>query len=153
MMLRIPHIYKVRGESMCPTLYPGDRLLVDPRAYTGTGPERGDIAVIQGRTEIADRHLKRVVGLPGELVRLTKGLLLIDGDHLVEPYLVGLPATLGLADQRWSLGEDEYFALGDNRAHSTDSREYGPVRRELVLGRAWFRVWPISRLGSLTARA
>ena len=152
MKLQIPHIYKVRGESMRPTLHPGDRLLVDPQTYAGTVPRRGDIVVIQGQAKTGDRHLKRVVGLPGEAVTISEGMLFIDDEHLVEPYLKGLPASMGLKNQSWSLGEGEYFALGDNRAHSTDSREYGPIKRELLLGKAWFRVWPISRLGSLTTR-
>ena len=93
------------------------------------------------------RYLKRVVGLPGEEVRLSEGTLFLDGRHLAEPYLVGLPASVGLGEGVWGLLENQYFVMGDNRAHSTDSRRFGPVGLEQIAGKARFRWWPLSRWG------
>ena len=92
-------------------------------------------------------ELKRIVGLAGEEMRLEDGLLYVDGAVLDEPYLGGLPPTLGLESRRWRMGSDEYFVMGDNRVRSTDSREYGPVRADLLVGRVLLRYWPPRRWG------
>lgn len=127
---------------MAPTLRQGDYVLVHACQASARAPRRGDIVVVA----LAEgRHVKRIVGLPGERVAFTEGVLLIDGDRLAEPYLRGLPSYLGLADAECSLARDEYFAMGDNRAHSTDSRHYGPVMRSSIEGRTICRVWPPRR--------
>ena len=86
--------------------------------------------------------MKRIIGLPGEEVCLSDGFLLIEGKRLHEPYLKGLPAYLGLDEFSWKLGDGEYFAMGDNRVHSTDSRDFGPLSLGQIVGRVWFRLWP-----------
>ena len=126
---------------MAPTLRQGDYVLVD----LARAPQRGDIVVV---ATDGGRFVKRVVGLPGERVQFTEGMLLVDGDRLVEPYLRGLPPYLGLQDAEFSLAGDEYFVMGDNRSHSTDSRYSGPVSRSSIEGRALWRVWPPLRLGN-----
>ena len=136
MSARFP-LYRVCGQSMAPTLRQGDYVLI--RAGEEREPRRGDIVVVAA-TE--GRHVKRVVGLPGERVVFTAGMLLIDGDRLVEPYLRGLPPYLGLEDSEFSLAMDAYFVMGDNRSHSTDSRHGGPVMRSSIEGRTICRVWP-----------
>lgn len=124
---------------MAPTLRQGDYVLVRACEARGREPRRGDIVVVA----LAEgRHMKRIVGLPGERVVFTEGMLLIDGDRLTEPYLRGLPPYLGLADAEFCLAEDAYFVMGDNRAHSTDSRQCGPVMRSSIEGRTICRVWP-----------
>ena len=85
--------------------------------------------------------------MAGEEVRLEEGLLYVDGAVLDEPYLGGLPSTLGLESRRWRVGPDEYFVMGDNRVRSTDSREYGPVKADLLVGRVLLRYWPPRRWG------
>ena len=141
MSSRFP-LYRVRGQSMAPTLRPGDYVLVRACSVLTREPRRGDIVVVA----LADgRQVKRIVGLPGERVVFTAGMLLIDGDRLIEPYLRGLPPYLGLADAECSLAKDEYFVMGDNRAHSTDSRHGGPVMRSRLEGRTLCRVWPPRR--------
>lgn len=132
---------------MKPGFLPGDLLLVSRAAYVDVQPARGDVVVVNEPAEGAGRFLKRLVGLPGETVSFDEGLLLIDGERLVEPYLNGLPAVVGLDNSQWTLGSGKYFVLGDNRAQSIDSREFGPVRAEDILGKAWFRYWPASRVG------
>ena len=138
--------YVVRGDSMRPTLEPGQHLLV-ARFYARPGRSRGDLVVVCDPRESGRRHLKRVVGMPGEEVRMLDGTLFVDGVALSESYLGGLPASVGLGDRSWSLGRGEYFLLGDNRAHSTDSREHGPVSEDLIVGGAWFRYWPLLKWG------
>ena len=125
---------------MEPSYRTGDLLLVGP-LRRGT-PARGDVVVLRDPREPDAHDLKRVVGLPGETLRLDDGSLYVDGAHLPEPYLGGLPASLGLERGEWSLPGDRFFVLSDNRAHGTDSRHFGPVRRAAILGRAWCRVWP-----------
>ena len=135
---------------MRPAFAPGERLLVSTNAYRKVRPSRGDVVVFKDPREPARRSLKRVIGLPEEEVRLSDGMLYIDGEHHFEPYLGGLPATVGLGHRSWSLRRDEYFVMGDNRAHSTDRRLQGPLEAELLVGKAWFRCWPPRRWGSLS---
>ena len=89
------------------------------------------------------------MGLPGEQVRLSEGVVLVDDRELPEPYLGGLPASPGLAEGAWRLGNGEFFVMGDNRGHSTDSREFGPITSGRIIGRAWFRFWPPGRWGRI----
>ena len=98
-------------------------------------------------TDPERRRIKRVVGLPGEEVRLIDGVVLIEGEDLDEPYLGGLPASPGLAEGEWRMDDGECFLMGDNRAHSTDSRAYGPIRLDSIVGEARFLVWPPARWG------
>ena len=142
-------IYLVRGDSMRPSFEPGSHLLVSRAAYALSEPSRGDVVIVRNPRKAGTRYLKRVVGLPSEAVRILDGALLVDGVHLDEPYLDGLPASVGMGDREWGLGSGEYFVLGDNRLRSTDSREYGPVSRDLILGKAWFRYWPLRRCGRI----
>ena len=132
---------------MVPSFRAGDCLLVSRWGNRGEALSRGDVAVIVDPADGGRLQLKRVVGLPGEEVRLNEGVLLIDGEHYPEPYLGGLPSSVGLGDSRWHLGEGQFLVLGDNRAHSTDSRSFGPIEAELVRGVARFRCWPMSRWG------
>ncbi len=132
-------LYRVRGQSMEPTLRQGDYVLVRACKEPARAPRRGDIVVV---AMAEGRHVKRIVGLPGERVVFTRGMLLVDGDRLIEPYLRGLPPYLGLEESEFSLARDEYFVMGDNRARSTDSRHCGPVTRSSMEGRTIWRVWP-----------
>ncbi len=142
----------IRGASMTPSLRPGDQVLVDTSAYGETEPARGDVVVFSNPHAKWRRDVKRVIGLPGERVVMEEGVLFIDGRHIDEPYLGGLPSSVGLGESAWDLGAGEYLVLGDNRAHSTDSREFGPVRATSIVGRAWLRYWPLTAWGKLGAR-
>ena len=130
----------VKGGSMRPTLAPGQRIAVAPLLRP---PGRGDLVVVarpgHGDLEV----VKRVVGLPGERLRLHPGGLEVDGQAVPEPYLAGPPAagTLEVA-----LGPAEYLVLGDHRAASTDGRDFGPVGADALLGRVRFAYWPPRRL-------
>ena len=134
---------------MEPTLLDGDVLLV---ARSGGELARGSLVVAWPptvRRGMGTAQLKRIVGLPGEVVEFDEGSLLIDGQIHPEPYLDGLPQVLGLEASRWHVGAGEWFLLGDNRAHSGDSRSYGPVPGTAVEGVVELRLWPPSRVGRL----
>jgi signal peptidase I len=126
----------VKGGSMRPTLAPGQRIAVAP---LDRPPARGDLVVLErprdGRLEV----VKRVVGLPGERVRLVAGRLEVDGLAVAEPYLGG-GETGG--DLELELGPAQYLVLGDHRAASTDGRDFGPVPADALVGRVRFAYWP-----------
>jgi signal peptidase I len=142
----------VSGGSMRPTLAPGQRVAVAPLVRP---PRRGDLVVVTRprSTEAPPRGspdpsgslevVKRVVGLPGERVRLHPGGLEVDGQAIPEPYLLGGP---GAGDLDLELGPGEYLVLGDHRAASTDGRDFGPVGADALVGRVRFAYWPPRRL-------
>ena len=135
---------------MEPTLYDGDlTLAVIPRRAI----RRGEIAVMRLPGADGPKYrIKRIVGLPGERVALEDGLLFIDGAHHREPYLRGLPASVGVDAASWTLGAEECFALGDNRAHSVDSRRFGPVPTSAIVAIVAIRIWPIGGRSEVAAR-
>jgi signal peptidase I len=137
----------VAGDSMRPTLLPGQRLAVGPMDRP---PRRGDLVVVRrgpGRPgPPALEVVKRVVGLPGERVRLVAGRLEVDGAEVAEPYLAPGAAGAAAADLDRRLGEDQYLVLGDHRAASTDGRDFGPVPAAALTGRVRFAYWPPRRL-------
>ncbi len=141
----LSYVYRVTGESMYPSIRAGDWLLVRRDAHRRAAPTRGDIVIVRDPRNTTEKYVKRVVGLPGEEVSTRDGELLIDGGRLSEPYLEGLPSSVGLDTKSWRLRDGEYFIMGDNRAHSTDSRDFGPVESRLIVGKAACRVWPPSR--------
>ena len=132
---------------MLPAFRPGELLLVSRSAYSDSAPTRQDVVVVGDPRGADRRYLKRVLGMPGEEIALSEGLLYVDGEHLIEPYLEGLPASLGLGESVWRLGNEQYLVLGDRRTRSTDSREFGPVTLDLIYGKAWLRCWPLQKWG------
>ena len=136
-------LFIVRGVSMSPAFRDGDLVLVTRGL---SEPRRGSVVLLDMRQATGPQfQVKRLVGLPGERVVFEDGLLHIDGVHHSEPYLGGMPATVGLDRLTSEVGEDEYYVLGDNRAHSTDSRGYGPVLRSEIVGVVRTRLWPLVR--------
>jgi signal peptidase I len=138
--------FRVTGESMQPSFVDGQFLLVDKISYRFVQPKRGDVVVFRYPRDPGEDFIKRIVGLPGETVRIAEGNVYIDGDLLLEPYLQG-QSTLNYRSLETALGEDEFFVLGDNRRYSSDSRTWGPVARRDIVGRAWFSYWPPSLWG------
>ena len=138
----------VDGESMVPTLHHQDNLIVDKLSYRFQDPERFDIIVFPFEYAENVYYIKRIIGLPGETVRIDKeGKIYINGEVLEESYGAEVirPEYIGIAAEEILLGEDEYFVLGDNRNNSKDSRvpEVGNIDREDIIGRAWVRIWPL----------
>jgi signal peptidase I len=132
----------VKGGSMRPTLGPGQRIAVAP---LDRPPRRGDLVVLQWPRDRELEVVKRVVGLPGERVRLVAGRLEVDGEPVPEPYLAG-PVAGGSGELDLRLGPAEYLVLGDHRAASTDGRDFGPVAADALVGRVRFAYWPPRRL-------
>ena len=135
----------VRGDSMLPNFAKGDVVLVSRGTLKHDGPARRDVVAVHDPGGSGKLYLKRVIGLPGEQVDLSDGLLYIDDEQTSEPYLGGLPSSLGLSTTNWLLGEGKYLVLGDSRSHSTDSRNFGPVSKDQIVGKAWLRVWPVRK--------
>jgi signal peptidase I len=140
------------GQSMEPTIYSGDKVLINTLVYKMKSPDYGDLIVFKPNgNENSHYHIKRVVGLPGDTVIIKDGRVWIDGELLDETILTEKMQDAGIADTEVKLGTDEYFVLGDNRNNSEDSRsaDIGNVKREDILGKAWFLVTPGDRFGWL----
>ena len=140
---------------MSPTLKDKENLILDKISYHFRDPERYEIVVFPPKYKENTYYIKRVIGLPGETVQIRDGDVYIDGMRLEEDGAYGKINDPGLAAEPFLLGEEEYFVLGDNRNDSIDSREpeVGAVRREDILGRAFFRLWPLSEFGFLSGKA
>jgi len=136
----------VRGSSMAPGIHDGDRILIDQLSYLFTDVERGDIVVLQYPLDPRLDYIKRVVGLPGDEVVMEGGALWINGDRQEEDYLLEQDPYTRL---QVVVKAGHYFVLGDNRLHSSDSREFGQVREELVRGKVDLRLWPPARAGRI----
>lgn len=143
---------QVQGESMEPTLQNGDNLIVDKITYRFKEPRRFDIIVFPFRYKENTYYIKRIIGLPGETVQITNdGKIYINQEELQEGYGKEVILDPGNAYTPITLGEDEYFVLGDNRNNSSDSRNssVGIIHRDDIIGRAWVRIWPFSKFGVL----
>ena len=140
---------RVSGQSMEPTLHDGDNLIVDKISYRFRDPKRYEIIVFPYKYEEKTYYIKRIIGLPGERVQVIDGYVYINGEQLNEHYGKEVMESSGIADHEITLGEDEYFVLGDNRNHSSDSRDpsVGILKRGDLMGRAWVRIWPLNRIG------
>ena len=142
---------RVDGRSMMNTLHDGDNLIVEKLSYRFGDPERFDIIVFPP-TGKKEYYIKRIIGLPGETVQIDEnGNIYINGELLEENYGAETIQNPGRAAKPITLGDDEYFVMGDNRNNSKDSRseEVGNVKRSQIIGRAWLRIWPLNKFGLL----
>jgi len=143
--------FYIPSASMEPTLKVGDRVLVNKLSYDFHNPRRGDIVVFgsppgEDNPEIKDL-IKRVIGLPNETVEGRDGRVYINGDPLKEPYLPAGTTTSSFGPEKVPKGH--LWVMGDNRSNSKDSRFFHTISEELVVGRAFIRVWPLSSIGLL----
>lgn len=139
---------QVVGSSMESTLSDGDNLIVDKITYRFRDPERYDIIVFPFQYEKNTYYIKRIIGLPGETIRIdSEGTIYINGNELTEHYGREIIKDAGRAGEEIELGKDEYFVMGDNRNNSTDSRDpiVGNIHKKDILGRAWLRIWPLHK--------
>ncbi len=143
----------VDGRSMEDTLHNGDNLIVEKLSYRFGDPKRFDIIVFPPKGSPKEFYIKRIIGLPGETVQIDEeGTIYINGEVLEENYGKETILNPGGAAEPITLGDDEYFVLGDNRNNSRDSRDrehVGNIKRKDITGRAWVRIWPLSDLGFL----
>lgn len=141
----------VVGDSMETTLHDGDNLITDKLTYHFSDPKRYDIVVFPFKDNTSQLLIKRIIGMPGETVQIIDGKVYINDVELDENYGNEVMRSAGLAGEPITLGEDEYFVLGDNRNNSQDSRfeSVGNIHRSDLVGRAWVRIWPLDTISLL----
>ncbi len=155
--LWIAQPFIVSGESMFPTFNHGEYLIIDELSYNTGEPHRGDVVIFHYPKNPSVYFIKRVIGLPGEIIEITNGKVKIiphcpdtaicadTSFTLTEPYINEKFTTTG----RYELGPEDYFVLGDNRNRSSDSRSWGTVPRKLMVGRAYLRLLPFTSVSYL----
>ncbi len=152
-----PH--QVNGQSMVPTFQSGEYVLTDKVSYKIGEPKRGDVIVFHA-PEAAQcpkgtgcDFIKRVLALPGESVEIKDDSVIVNGKALTEPYIPDEYEILAGAytkNRVITLGPNEYFVSGDNRPYSSDSRAWGPITKDEIVGRAFFRYWPLNKAGIIS---
>lgn len=144
-----PH--KVSGRSMVPNFHDKDYIITNKLATKISTLSRGEVIILTNPRNKDQVFIKRIIGMPGERVKLDNGLVYINGKQLPEGYLpLGLksPGETFLQDgEEILVPPDAYFVMGDNRTASSDSREFGPVTKNLIIGQALLRYWPLDKLG------
>jgi signal peptidase I len=135
------------GFAMTPTLPNGSYMIADRQVYQRQLPQRGDVVLLQypASSDSARMLVKRIIGLPGEVVTIDNGQVSIDGTPLNEPYISASPPYRG----EWKLAEGQYFVLGDNRPDSMDSHQFGAIPRESIMAKAVWIYWPLSNFGKI----
>ncbi len=142
--------FRVVGTSMEPNLHTGEYLIVDKISYRLSSPQRGDVIVFEPPVSAEGDYVKRVIGLPGDLVAIQNGQVVINGQPISEPYVVR-PASYSMDARR--VGPDELFVLGDNRNMSSDSHSWGMLPVDKVVGKALVAYWPPSLWGVIPSDA
>jgi len=144
-----PH--EVKGNSMEPNFHNNEYILTDKISYKFKDPVRGEVIIFNAPTNPDVDYIKRVIGLPGERVKVEKGYVYVNDVKLSEPYLRDLtnlfPGSFLQEGVDITVPENNLFVMGDNRPHSSDSREFGPIPRRLIIGHAVIRYWPINVIG------
>src|SRR5262245_26126331 len=145
----------VEGLSMWATLDNNDYLIANKIDYRLHAPQRGDIVILRPPTNNTTDFIKRIIALPGERLLIRDGAVYINGHKLDEPYLPDAWTQQTSAAGPYSEGEgavvptNQYFVMGDNRNRSQDSRFFGPISRDRIDGKAWFRIWPLTNFGDI----
>jgi signal peptidase I len=141
--------FYVKGASMEPNFFDHEYLIIDELSFRLRSPERGEIVVFRYPNDPRQFFIKRVVGLPGETVEIAEGVVKIFNDGFPNGFILPedeyLRSEFTSTNRTMTLKENEYFVLGDNRASSLDSRFFGPVHEDGIVGRVWLRGWPLDR--------
>ena len=141
---------KVEGTSMAPLLSDQERIFINKFVYRFESIHRGDVVVFWYPLDRSKSFIKRVVGLPGEMVEIRRGVLYLNGQMVPEPYVP--PRYTDVTDYGpIKVPQGSYFVMGDHRISSNDSRVFGPVASQFIYGRAVFAYWPVDHFGSLSA--
>lgn len=142
--------YHVVGPSMEPTLMPSDRIIVNKLAYRITSVDRGDVIVFRRKDESREELVKRVIGKPGDTVEIKRCITYLNGEPVLEPYVKRETAGCTESDMKaFYVPEGFYFVMGDNRAVSLDSRKFGAISKDQIIGRATLIVWPTRNWGGI----
>lgn len=149
LFLAQPH--QVKGESMFPNFNDNEYLLTNKLSYRFGQPSRGDVVIFAAPPDPTEDYIKRIVGIPGDRVMVRDNKVYLNGELLKEDYLprdaITSPGPYMSDGKEIIVGENEYVVFGDNRTNSSDSRKWGPVKREKIVGKAWFAYWPPNKVG------
>lgn len=152
--LFVAQFHKVSGNSMIPTMHNGDYLITEKVSYRFRNPKDGEIIVLKNPRDESQDFIKRIIAIPGDTIQISNKMIFLNGQPLQEDYLPpGTPTPAGAFLTEGTLvkvADNQYFVIGDNREHSSDSREWGPVTKEEIVGKALFRYYPIQAIGLLT---
>jgi len=146
----------VRGQSMEPNFEDGNYLIVDELSFRLRDPQRGEVIVFKYPNNPAQRYIKRIIGLPGETIEVKDAKVVVfnqEGGRILDESEYLSPAIQTPGDIQISLAENEYFVLGDNRYASSDSRRWGALPREDIVGRVVLRAWPFTALAKFETPA
>lgn len=143
---------QVKGHSMEPTYHDGEYILTDKISFRFGGPQRGDVVVFRSPKNQDVDFIKRIIGLPGEKLKIKGGKVYINGNVLdestyLDPSVYTGPESFLAENTDIIIPQNNYFAMGDNRSGSSDSRDFGPVPPTEFIGKVFFRYWPIDRFG------
>jgi len=145
---------QVKGSSMYPTFKDGEYIFTDKISYRMGLPKRGDVVVFRSPKNNDIDFIKRIIGTPGERVKISGGKVYVNGERLdesgyLDPSVYTGPESYMAEGQEMIVPDGQYFVMGDNRPHSSDSRDFGPVTTNEFVGKVFFRYWPIDRFGKI----
>lgn len=143
--------FEVKGESMYPNFYDKEYVLTNLIALRFQNPSRGDVIVFKAPPDPEKDYIKRVIGIPGDTISIKDGIIYINNSPLdessyIKPDIKTYPGAFLSEGKTVTIPEGEYFVMGDNRLYSSDSREWGFVKRDLVIGDSMFVYWPLNRM-------
>ena len=145
----------VQGESMEPNFHNNEYLLVDKLTYRFRAAERGEVIVFHPPTAPGSNYIKRIIAIPGDTIEIKDGVVLVNGAKISEPYLPAEKTLITAPNAnnvlKETLGPDQYFVLGDNREHSSDSREWGILPKANIIGRVWLIIFPLPNFGTVVS--
>lgn len=151
--LFVAQFHKVQGNSMIPTFHTGDYLITEKVTYRFRGPQLGEIVVVKNPRDESQDFIKRIIAVPGDTIEISNSQVILNGETLNEKYLpAGRPTPAGAflnEGNKVEVATNQYIVIGDNREHSSDSREWGPVTKKEIIGRALFRYFPPQNIGPL----
>lgn len=154
--LFVAQFHKVQGNSMVPTFRSGDYLITEKLSYRFNNPKKGDIIVLKNPRDESQDFIKRIIGVPGDTIRIAENVVYLNNEPLKEDYLppgtITRPGAFLTENFTVKVADNQYFVFGDNREHSSDSRDWGPLTKTEIVGKAFYRYWPPQDMGLLTKK-